>query len=173
MIRLVTLFVKANANLSTKTRNITMSSGQFHKHHFLYIEENLFNQLTATYHLDNAECQAQFIENYIKLLKEFGGKIRKAITKPCEHTISNESLCELASVTTPSITARLLAGETLEIKDKYSCPTPTLVFAAFIAAAGNAQVVDVKNIDAELLSVYQQCVDYLRPLYQSQLKLSA
>ena len=150
-----------------------MSSGQFHKHQFLYIEENLFNQLTSTYQLNNADCQTQFIENYIKLLKEFGGQIRKVIAAPNAPSIGNETLCELASVTTPTITARLLSGQTLEIKDKYSCPTPTLVFAAFIAAAGNAQIVDTNTIDKALFTVFKQCVDYLRPLYQSQLPLSA
>ncbi|MGB0986278.1 MAG: hypothetical protein ACPGVL_03590, partial [Pseudoalteromonas spongiae] len=125
-----------------------MSSGQFHKHQFLYIEENLFNQLTATYHLDNAECQAQFIENYIKLLKEFGGKIRKAITKPCEHTISNESLCELASVTTPSITARLLAGETLEIK----VGERVLPNAAYRLEEDNSLTIHWRAIEQELQS---------------------
>jgi len=150
-----------------------MSTGQFHKHQFLYIEENLFNQLTKTYHLENQECQALFIENYIKLLKEFGGQIRKTINETTNHTISNESLCELASVSTPLITERLLTGETLEIKDKYSCPTPTLVFAAFIAASGSAQVVETTQLPAKLAAIYEQCVSYLRPFYQAQLKLSA
>ena len=150
-----------------------MSTGQFHKHQFLYIEENLFNQLTKTYHLENQECQALFIENYIKLLKEFGGQIRKTINETTNHTISNESLCELASVSTPLITERLLTGETLEIKDKYSCPTPTLVFAAFIAASGSAQVVETTQLPAKLVAIYEQCVSYLRPFYQAQLKLSA
>lgn len=150
-----------------------MSTGQFHKHQFLYIEENLFNQLTNTYHLENPECQALFIENYIKLLKEFGGQIRKTINETSNHTISNESLCELASISTPLITERLLTGETLEIKDKYSCPTPTLIFAAFIAASGAAKVVDSAKLPAQLATIFEQCVAYLRPFYQSQLKLSA
>lgn len=150
-----------------------MSTGQFHKHQFLYIEENLFNQLTKTYHLENPDCQAQFIENYIKLLKEFGGQIRKTINETNTQTIGNESLCELASISTPLITERLLTGETLEIKDKYSCPTPTLVFAAFIAASGSAQVVDTQQVPNKLASIFQQCVNYLRPFYHAQLKLSA
>lgn len=151
-----------------------MSMGQFHKHHFLYIEENLFTQLMAQYQLADEDLQNQFIENYVKLLKEFGGQIRKATHNLTQRPqISNETLCELASTTAPVITESMLIGETLDIKDKYSCPTPTLVLAAFIAASGRAVVSDSAQQKSPVLTLFKACVEYLEPIYQSQLKLSA
>jgi hypothetical protein len=151
-----------------------MYKGKFHKYNFLYIEDNLFSQLKIAYQLNNSHSQTDYIESYVKLLKEYGGKIRKITSNHSQRlTVSNETLCELSSASSQIITERFLLGETLDIKDKYSCPTPTLIFAAFLVAAGRATLSESAQSNKQLRKVFDQCVDYLRPLYQTQFKLSA
>ena len=87
--------------------------------------------------------------------------------------MSNETLCELSSTSAPVITQVLLTGETLEVKDKYSCPTPTLVFAAFIAASGNGTLAESALSNKQLTNIFNDCVAYLAPIYRTQFKLTA
>jgi hypothetical protein len=151
-----------------------MCKGQFHKYNFLYIEENLFLQLKTTYQLNSINSQTQYSESYIKLLKEYGGKIRKITSNHSQKVVvSNETLCELSGASSHLITERILLGETSDIKDKYSCPTPTLIFAAFLVAAGRATLSESAKSNKQLSEVFNLCVDYLRPLYQTHFKLSA
>lgn len=111
------------------------NNSQFQRHQFMYIDNTLYAQMQERFNLLNDDDELQLMEEYVALLKEYGGRIRKELSTNAK-MLGLETLAEATASSSLVLTNTLLMGTTELVKDKYSCPTPSLCYFALLVAHG-------------------------------------
>lgn len=132
-----------------------MNNSQFQRHQFMYIDNSLYTQMQQRFDICSEESELQLMEEYVALLKEFGGQIRKQLNNDTK-MLGLETLSEASASSSLMLTNTLLLSSTELVKDKYSCPTPSLCYFALLVAHGaNFSFCDVPE---QIQKLFTNCV---------------